>query len=292
MHIPLIEWTIGTRGKNILKKTTHTHFFDKNWNIVETYTAIFIPISERFFLSSHTGLWRLCRYALTPILLTNSTLPQLLTKLIATNASEIAQLKQEIANETDIKHYLQNFNVSLANVTAINNQFKQTMFALWLTDSASGFQVFKRKYIRFSADATYGSATTGAKHKKLVAFHVVDNSMEIANILNIEPISVQVNGTTKANVILPKSLQNALYDEWPQQPKVVQLLGKYAKDMNLPVSITFPNDTQLVLRPPDPPAVGKQNSDYFYQKYGKSFEYFFFLWKPVPEPGEFGAIGI
>lgn len=225
----------------------------------------------------------MCRYALTPILLTNSTLPQLLTKLIATNATDIAQLKQEIANEAYIKRYLQNFNLHqtlTSNDTSIDiNQLKQTMFALWLTDSV-GFQGIKRKYIKMLTEGTYSSAATGAnlaKHKKATPFHVVDNSEKIANILNVEPISVQVNGTTKAIVILPKSLQNALYDEWSQQAKVVQLLGKYAKDMNLPVSITFPNDTQLVLRPPDPPAVGNRNSDYFYQKYGKSFEYKFLL---------------
>lgn len=195
-----------------------------------------------------------------------------MTKLIATNVSEIGQLKQEIANEVYIKQYLQNFNGSFANVTPIDNQYKQTMFALWLTESA-GFHGFKRKYIKSITDGTYSSATTGAKHKKATVFHVVDNTNDIANILNIEPISVQVNKTTKANVLVPKSLQNALYDEWSQQAKVVHLLGKYAKDMNLPVSIIFPNDTQLVLRPPNPPAVGYRNSDYFYQKYGKSFEY-------------------
>lgn len=230
------------------------------------FSAIFIPISERFFLSSHTGLWRLCRYALTPILLTNSTLPQYLTKLIITNPSEIAQLKKDVANEAYIEQYIRNFNGSISNITSIDNQFKQTMFAHWVRETFA-FPKLRTKYkmLVVPSDVNAGSS---AKHRKTTQFVIVNNSAHIEDILKITPVVVQLNSTQRASVILPKNLQQALYDEWTQQPKVIRLLGKYAKDMNLPLTVSYANDTQLLLRPLDPPIKGNQNTDYQYIKYG------------------------
>lgn len=60
----------------------------------------------------------------------------------------------------------------------------------------------------------------------------------------------------------------ALFDEWPQKERVVLLLAEFAKSMNLTTDVTMTNGTQLVLRPPDPPAKAYRNSDYNYIKYG------------------------
>lgn len=249
--------------------------------------AIFIPISERFFLSSHTGLWRLCRYALTPILMTNSTLPQLLTKLIVTNASELAQLKKDIAQEAYIEEYLTNFKVPIANVTAIDNQFRQALFAQWIRNSTD-FPKFKAKYKQLitsgavvgaplTASSTHPSQAT-AKTRKNTQFVIANNLTLIREKFGTFPIvAVHLNDTTQSYVIVPRNLQWALFEEWPEKPHVVRVLGKFADDMGLSPIVTNSNGTQVVLRPPDPPYKGNRNSDYVYAKYGKLLIYIFIL---------------
>lgn len=229
--------------------------------------AIFIPISERFFLSSHTGLWRLCRYALTPILLTNSTLPQLLSKFVATDINEIGRLKKDIATEAYIDEW-RHLNVPIANVTSIDNRLKQALFANWLRDSYN-FTSIKAKY-KALANPNNATNTIGAGKTKKITHYVISNHnlTLVQELFSLTPINVQVNATRRAAVIVPRSLQLALFDEWPQKEKIVLLLGQFAKDMDLSTVVAMTNGTQLVFRPPDPTTKGHKNLDYRYTKYG------------------------
>lgn len=235
-------------------------------------TAIFIPISERFFLSSHTGLWRLCRYALAPILLTNSTLPQLLTKLIVTDGNEINRLKNDIATQPYIKEW-RNLSVPIKNVTSIDNRFKQALFANWILDPKSqDFTTIKTKYKSLTNPSNTSNIAGGGggKHKKVTYFVISSHNLTmVKDLFGLTPINVQVNETRRATVFVPKNIQLALFDEWPQKERVVSLLGQFAKDMELPTIIKSANGSQLVLRPPDPPSSkGQTNPDYHYTKYG------------------------
>lgn len=248
------------------KKQNHTHI------------AIFIPISERFFLSSHTGLWRLCRYALTPILLTNSTLPQLLTKLIATDANEISRLRKDIAAEPYINDWL---NFTPTNFTTIDNRLKQALFANWARDTKE-FPKIKAKYRTLAANLSHTldpppppppPQPPASKEKKITYF--VLPIQNYSDVFGNPPIQVQLNATKRATVIVPRHLQLALFDEWPEKQQIIYLLGKFAKDMDLPIRVTSKDGAQLVLRPPDPPSKGEQNSDYLYENYGMLFEYRF-----------------
>lgn len=229
--------------------------------------AIFIPYSERFFLSSRTGLWRVCRYALTPILLTNSTLPQLLTKLIVTNATEIERLKKDIQSEPYIDEWIHS-NISIANLTNIDNRFKQALFANWIRES-NDFHNFKQKY-RTLAFPSNASGVGKMKKSEPHVIHVVDLEPG-QEIFGHATISVQVNGTIQANVIVPTALQTALFDEWPRKQNVFRLLGEFAKALNLSTNVLTPNGAKIVLQPPEPPSKGYQNADYQYIKYGMIF---------------------
>lgn len=230
-------------------------------------TALFIPISGRFFVSSHTGLWRLCRYALTPLILANSTLPQMLTNLIITDATEIERLKKDIATEAYIDEYRM-FHIPIANVTAIDNRFKQALFANWIRGTAE-FVKIKAKY-KSLANASNGTASASrSKKNQLYEVDSYDLS-QIQDKFGVHPITVHVNASERAMVLVPRNLQLALFNEWPQKPRVVYLLGKFAKDMDLTTNIAMTNGTQLVLRPPNPPAKGHQNADYRYEKYGRT----------------------
>ncbi|XP_055311211.1 uncharacterized protein LOC129573985 isoform X2 [Sitodiplosis mosellana] len=237
-----------------------------HWILVAGDKPIFIPISERFFLSSHTGLWRLCRYALAPILLTNSTLPQLLTKLIVTDGNEINRLKNDIANQPFIKEWY-NLSVPITNVTSIDNRFKQALFAKWILDPKD-FATIKTKYKTLANPLNTTAGGGGGKQKKVQHIQISSHNLTmVKELFGLTPINVQVNETRRATVFVPRNLQLALFDEWPQKEKVVSLLGQFAKDMDLSPIIKAPNGTQLILRPPDPPSKGQTNPDYRYAKY-------------------------
>lgn len=239
-------------------------------------TAIFIPISGRFFVSSHTGLWRLCRYALTPILLLNSTIPQLLTNLIITNATDIERLKKDIAAEAYIEEYYRMLNVpNVGNVTHIDDRLKQALFAHWVRGTAD-FVKIKAKYKALANASNPTMGGSGApKPKKTVHFVIASEDLaQIRDKFRVEPITVQLNASERATVLVPLNLQSALFDEWKEKKRLVYLLGKFAKDMDLTTNIVQ-NGTQLVLRPPNPPAKGHQNAGYRYEKYGMEQKYTF-----------------
>lgn len=217
-------------------------------------------------MSSHTGLWRLCRTTLTPFLLLNSTLPQLLTNLIITNATEIDRLKKDIATEAYIDEYQRTLNIPIENVTVIDNRFKQALFANWIRDTGD-FAKIKDKYK--SLAHTTNATASGAKSKKHSHIVIPSNDLEhIYRVFGMNPITVQSNTSKEARVLVPRNLQLALFNEWPQKYRVVYLLGRFAKDMDLNTNIVLANGTKLVLRPPNPPAKGKRNADYRYDEYG------------------------
>lgn len=204
-------------------------------------------------------------------MLTNSTLPQLLTKLIVTDGNEINRLKNDIANQPYIDEW-HNLSVPIANVTSIDNRFKQALFAKWILDSKD-FATIKTRYKTLSnpsnATASGGGGGGGVKQKKAQHIEISsDNSALVKELFGLTPINVQVNETRRATVFVPRNLQLALFDEWPQKEKVVLLLGQFAKDMDLSPIVRASNGTQLVLRPPDPPSKGQTNADYRYAKFG------------------------
>lgn len=201
--------------------------------------------------------------------MTNSTLPQLLTKLIVTNATEIDRLKKDIANEMYIEEW-STLNVPIANVTAIDNRFKQALFANWVRDTAN-FPKYRQKY-KALANPTNATNTGAGKPKKLTHLVIINHNLtQLQQQFGLSPISVQLNASNQVSVIVPRSLQLALFDEWPQKHPVIYLLGKFAKDMDLSTNIVSANGTQLVFRPPEPSAKGHPNADYRYVKYGMQF---------------------
>lgn len=199
--------------------------------------------------------------------MTNSTLPQTLNKLIVTNATEFDRLKKDIAVESDISDW-RTLNIPIANVTAIDNRFKQALFANWVRDTAD-FPKYRAKY---KALANPTNATNSVNGRRKTANHLViinHNLTLVQDLTGLNPIHVQqLNGNDRVSVLVPRGLQLALFDEWPQKPKIIYVLGKFAKDMDLTTNILMTNGTQLVLRPPDPPPKGQRNPDYRYVKYG------------------------
>lgn len=245
---------------------------------IHAHTAIFIPISERFFLSSHTGLWRLCRYALTPILLTNSTLPQLISRLAETNNSELDRLRKDIADDKYIDAYLHELNGPIASIATIDNHFKRALFAHWAHDTTD-FPTLRAKYKTLApaiANTTLAAAAKQGSKIKSTHYVITNDLALIREAFGVSPISVRLNASVRANVLVPRHLQLALFDEWPNKPNVVRVIGRFAKDMDLPMIVTNANGTRLAIQYPDPPATGNRNGAYRYDKYGKLNEKYLF----------------
>lgn len=200
----------------------------------------------------------------------------MLTNLIKTNPTEIERLKKDIANEAYIEEY-QALNVPFANVTDItDNHFRQALFAHWVRGTAD-FVKFKAKYKALSnasnagagAAAASAAAVSNSRSRKNIRYVIAsENLVEIKETFGFNPIPVQLNGTEHAMVMVPPNLQSALFNEWPQKQRVIYLLGKFAKDMDLTTHIIQPDGMQWELRPPDPPAKGHQNAGFRYEKYG------------------------
>lgn len=228
------------------------------------FSGIFVPVSGRYFLSSHTGLWRLCRYALTPILLSNSSLPVSLTSLISLNASVISLAKNRIVRQSFVNDSLRN-NVLVDAVTTIDNPFKERLFAEWITESTE-FPKFKSKFksLRPSENSPK-TAKTNSPSDVLIPY--THDSIELYLKSSVDTIAQQNNA--KIDVIVPEALRLALFDGWQRNPDIPVVLGEFAKDMEISISLTSLNGTRLILQPPEPPKGSvKTKGDFFYKKFG------------------------
>lgn len=216
------------------------------------------------------GLWRLCRYAITPVLQENSTLPRTLATFNTTNPKLIVDLKKDIAHEAYIEKFLNNINVPIDNLTKIDDKFKETLFAQWIRNSVE-FPNWKSKYnnLRLHETGHIKSITSRMKRNEtiLIIPHSHNHTV-ITQTTGISPSTVQLNGHT-LHIYLPINLQAALFSNWEEHPKVIWVLNKFAQDMDILVTITNVNGTRIVLQPPEPPNKGKKNKDYFYKSYGK-----------------------
>lgn len=182
-----------------------------------------------------------------------------------TDGSDIVRLKKDIATAPYLKEW-QHINVS--NVTSIDeNRLKQALFANWILNPDE-FTNLRSRYKTLANQRI--TSTMDVKPKKGKIPHVISNhNLTLINeLFGLTPINVQVNATRHASVLLPKSLQMALFKEWPEKENVVLLLGEFAKSMGISTTVSTENGTPLILQPPDPPAKGQQNSDYRYLKYG------------------------
>lgn len=208
---------------------------------------------------------------MTPILLTNSTLPQLITKIIETNTTEIMRLKKDIADDDYIDEYIKEFNTTLSQVHTVDNHFKHALFGHWVRETAE-FPKFRAKYKSLAPavmNATMAAAAKQNSKLKTTHYVITDDLAVIRDTFGVTPFSVRLNATARANVILPTHLKTALFDEWNNKSNVVRLLGKFARDMDLPLIVTNASGTRLAIKYPDPPVHATQNADYRYEKYGK-----------------------
>ncbi|XP_037049365.1 uncharacterized protein LOC119083686 [Bradysia coprophila] len=233
------------------------------WFVGSGGQGIFIQETRRYYIASHAGLWRMCRYSSVPTLLPNSSAARNFTTLSLTNVTQINALKKTIAVEDPFILDIIN-NVHLSDpITDIDNDFRQLLFAHWILDHDQDFKTLKDKY------------------KELVAFRAnverASNSLMMINPTNVSAVreiigatlsTVTVNGSL-INVIVPENLRNALFADWEDQPNVLPLLWQYSKDLEIPIFMVNSNGTRYIIQPPPPPKKGKVANGYVYNRFEK-----------------------
>lgn len=231
------------------------------------FSGIFVPDTRRYFLSSHSGIWKICRYGLTPYLLANSSAARNFTTLTYTNPKQADDLKKVLLEEKDSfinDFYQKDFDVE--NVTEINDPFLRQMFAVWIKNSTDEFKVLKN---------TYKSKVTERQDASVKI--VKAPPTVLLNPTNVTAVKVSIGAALTnitynnhpMNIIVPMELQAALFNKWEERQRVIYLLWFYARDLDISISLENVNGTKYVIRPPMPPKKGRIANGYQYTPFSK-----------------------
>ncbi|GAB0100551.1 uncharacterized protein DMENIID0001_166060 [Sergentomyia squamirostris] len=231
----------------------------EHWFIVSGGRGIFIPETRRYFMSSHAGLWRICRFGLVPFALANSTAARNFTTLAYVNATQINQLKKTLS-ETDFVQEMLNDDLP-DPVEEIDDNLRKHLFAQWVRNNRDTFDDLKTtfKTLEFNGTDEVQLANRRAGMVMINPTNVSALNETIGAALSTIPI----NGSY-VNVIVPERLRNALFEGWEDKPKIIHLLWSFAKDMEIPIGMIAPNGTKLIIRPPLPPKKGRIDNGYEY----------------------------
>uniref|UniRef100_A0A1L8D9S3 Uncharacterized protein n=2 Tax=Nyssomyia neivai TaxID=330878 RepID=A0A1L8D9S3_9DIPT len=211
-------------------------------------------------MSSHAGLWRICRYGLVPFVMANSTAARNFTTLAFINATQINQLKKTIA-EMDF------VNEMLAEelpepIEEIDDNLKRHLFGRWVRGERLDFELIKSAYKTLEFNGTEDANAIANRRAGMLMLNPT-NVSALNETIGAALSTIPINGTY-VNVIVPERLRSALFDGWEDKPKVIHLLWSFAKDMEIPIGMISPNGTKLIIRPPLPPKRGRVDNGYEY----------------------------
>lgn len=251
------------------------------------FSGIFIPETRRFFLSSHSGIWKVCRYAMTPIVLGNVSVVRNFSVISFTNPTRIDTLKKNISQSSYIQEFLKDNTEKMQNSTEINETLRKVLFATWVTND-DDFATYRDTFQLRTHDDD--EAQVQAKSRtKVNADGTTEDPTVTVNPTDIKAVKEIVGGSlvpivlnnTNVNVLLPEKLSNALFDGWQEKGNIIYLLSAYAKALNISPTIVSPEGKDVLIRPPRPPKKSKCVANgYEYRPFSK---FYFFLKKNYKE---------
>lgn len=240
-----------------------------------SYVGIFIPETRRYYLTSHSGLWRICRFSLVPTVLANSTAARNFTTLALTNVSHIAALKKTESLSPYILDTLTDIQLPTDPIELqLDDDFRKMLFARWVRTDTNEFGQLKSAYKRLVTVQQQQQQQHDqlAQHQMAAAKgHLILDPTNVAAInetIGAALSTIEVNGTY-INVIVPEGLRHALFADWEEKTNVLLLLGAFAKDMDIPNSMTNSNGTRYIIQPPPPPKKGRVANGYEYKTFRK-----------------------
>ncbi|XP_070490979.1 uncharacterized protein [Chironomus tepperi] len=232
------------------------------WFIVSGGDGIFVESHRRYFKSSHTGIWRHCRYWIQPQIVSSSVVRNFTT--FSTSYDGLKDAKAAIENEEFFKT-LQNVDLpDIANITENSEEFRKHLFAEWFDKDKSDFAEMKSKFQSF--------------HKKQKVMNVIYLNPGAHEIVKkrLEGLvfPLQFNKTDTMYVVIPEMLKDALFEGWNDHGmKMLKLLYHYANSLEINPTIQI-GDNRFVFQPPFPPkSLKKPVNGFLYHKNQKCTYY-------------------
>lgn len=232
-------------------------------------TGIFITETRRYFLSSHSGLWKICRYTITPTAL-GSHITRNFTTLGYSNPLRVSELKKKIGGMDYITEFLDN-DWPQSNITELDDSFRQQLFGSWVVNDVHRFQSLKAIHKNVvSINPSIGTLTkaghTGSERKM-----VNPSNTTLIEMYGGVLTPVKVNGTS-LNVIIPDGLRYVLFEGWEEKPDIEKLLWQFSKDMNISAYVVTPNGTEVIFKPPRPSSSRTKSENGFEYKHNGTGE--------------------
>ena len=238
------------------------------------FAGIFIPDTRRYYMSSHSGLWRICRNSLVPLILAQSSAARNFTTLSLNNLTLISQLKSQESKTAYFQTAIENFDLN-EPINEIDDNFRRALFAHWLKND-SHFSDLKSQFHKLVAKNQVQEEVAQTRHEVVSA--TGNSNLMLLNPMNVSAVketigaalsTIFVNGTY-VNVIVPEALRNALFNDWEEKSSVLQLMWAFAKDMEVSIAMTNSNGTtRYIIQPPPPPRRGKTANGYEYKPFRK-----------------------
>uniref|UniRef100_A0A336MJC6 CSON002579 protein n=1 Tax=Culicoides sonorensis TaxID=179676 RepID=A0A336MJC6_CULSO len=232
-----------------------------HWFMVTGGKGIFVPETRRFFLSSHSGIWKVCRYAITPVVLSNVSVVRNFS--IISHPARVPNLVAEFSKKPFVQEFLKYDTEEMQNSTEISETLKKVLFATWVTNDKD-FTTYRDTFHQKLQEKVVKNSND--KHRKIVLVNPTDMKA-VKEIAGGSLVSIMFNNTN-INVLLPESLKLALFEGWQEKENLVFLLGAYAKALHISPSIVNEEGNEIIIRPPVPPKKSKSVANgYEYRPY-------------------------
>lgn len=228
-----------------------------HWIIISGYGGIFIPETRRFFLSSHSGLWRVCRHTTLPYAMPNSQVARNFTSIAFQSPQLINEARRSLSDLDFIQEYLRKeIDMPLENFTDVA---REKMFAYWTLNDDTNFNILKESFHSIVIDKNLKQQPINAKAIIIDPLNLTALNQIFGNAL----ISIHINDTNY-NFVIPEIIQEAIFKNWNRHPSVPKLLWPYSKDLDLSPTVLNKQNVILQLVPPKPPKSGRFEHGYEY----------------------------
>ncbi|KAH8372151.1 hypothetical protein KR093_010173 [Drosophila rubida] len=235
-----------------------------HWIIISGGAGIFIPESRRFFMSSHSGLWRHCRNTIVPNAVSNAQVVRNFSSMSYTSQSFINDAKRNLSHMEFIRDFAAEKLDASDNFT---EAARRHMFAHWARGEEEEFQTFRAAFHKLVISTEAGQHELNATSNKPIPIDPLDVKGIIArNTFGSALQRVKYNNTWSYYVI-PEVAQQSIFKNWTDYPLVVRLLGTYIRDIGIPAFVLNEERVILILVPPLPPKKGGQTNYYSYIPY-------------------------
>ncbi|XP_017078686.1 uncharacterized protein LOC108112867 isoform X2 [Drosophila eugracilis] len=225
-----------------------------HWIIISGGKGIFIPESRRFFMSSHSGLWRHCRNTIVPNALSNAQVVRNFSSMSYTSQTNINEAKRNLSHMDFIKDFAQEKLDTSDNFT---ESARRHMFAHWVRGEDEEFQTLRNAFRTLVMNTDENQRQFNATANKPIPINPLDvNGIIERKTFGSALQRVKYNNTWSYYVI-PEVAQLAIFTNWTDYPLVVRLLGTYIRDINIPAYVLNDERVILILVPPLQPKKGQ-----------------------------------